>query len=183
MKFPVLWLLLFCCCSCVDRRLLIDTEPQGARVFMDREDLGKTPIDMAFEYGGEREFLILHETEKTKYKPLRVVQNTEKFFIDVFPFDVLTQIQPFHVSDEHRFFFKLEKSDAVALVEADEDSYVKGLINRAETMRDRARNAQELGDPATPPLLDPVQKPDETTPKQQPSARPASRPSSRKTDG
>ncbi len=136
------------------RELVIESNPPGARVFMDREDLGRTPVRTAFEYGGVRDFLLLHEEGDTKYAPVRVRQDTSEFFLDQFPFDLLARLTPFETEQEVRISVDLEPSNLVDLVMTDEEGYVKALLDRAEAMRTRARRAQDEGEPAAPPFIE-----------------------------
>lgn len=140
--------------SCLARTLTIETTPPGATVYMDHVPLGKTPLTTDFTHGGIREFLILHEDDpQNAYKPLRVRQDTESFAYDVFPFDFFVAIAPVTVRDDHHFSFSLEPIDSVATFDADEDSYIAALLERAADMRRRAKELQQTAPPPAPPLL------------------------------
>lgn len=157
LRATLLVLLLSTAACSVHRELVIETDPPGARVFMDREAIGLTPIHMPYEYGGVREFLILHEEGETKYAPTRVVQDSSSFFYDQFPFDVLARLLPFRSDETITLSIELEPSRLAEAVMDDEDNYVRALMERAEEMRQRARRLQNEGEPAAPPFLPPIE--------------------------
>lgn len=125
--------------GCLERTLRIESDPPGARVFMDHDDVGVTPVDIPFTYGGVREFIILHEEGEIKYKPIRVLQEVETVQYDVFPFDFLVEISPFTVEDVHLLRFELEESGLYETASADFEGYKKALFRRAEELRERSR--------------------------------------------
>ncbi len=66
-------LLLLSLTGCVERALLIRSEPAGARVFVDGASLGETPLRMPFDFYGTREVMVRWEpTElgETSYAPV-----------------------------------------------------------------------------------------------------------------
>jgi len=59
--FPSLLLLPLLCCACVERELVVQTEPSGARVYVDGVDRGVSTPDglrIPFEYYGTREVVV-----------------------------------------------------------------------------------------------------------------------------
>ncbi|MFT7618553.1 MAG: hypothetical protein ACI97A_002197 [Planctomycetota bacterium] len=146
----------FSCCSCVTRTLTIESDPPGARVLMERKDIGTTPVTFDFEYGGVREFLILHEQGGTKYAPVRIHHDSEEFFLDTFPFDIVSRLQPVSINRDFIVQVTLEESILIDIVQDDESNYVTALMNRAEQLRQRAKIQQEQSGPGNQPLLPPL---------------------------
>ncbi|MEZ6194982.1 MAG: PEGA domain-containing protein [Planctomycetota bacterium] len=151
-------LLLLFLFGCAERRLVIETEPPGATVYLDNAPIGTTPLDVEFTYGGLREILILHDvgTEgpegRVTYKPLLVRQELENFAFDVFPFDVFTSLVPARIEDRHELRFTLEPAEEIPLLRATGDAYIDALTDRAESLAARSRRAFEEGFPAVEPL-------------------------------
>ncbi|MEE9392293.1 MAG: PEGA domain-containing protein [Planctomycetota bacterium] len=144
------------CGGCAQRILRIETEPSGALVFMDNREIGRTPIEMPFVYGGVREFLILKDErgpgpDQGPMKPLIVRQEVENFYFDTFPFDLFVELSPVAITDVHEFHFVLEPSDTLASYEVDPDAYSDALKDRALEMSARAREALEEGFPGSLP--------------------------------
>ena len=62
-----LWVisLLLLCSGCVDRFLVVRTEPVGAKVFVDGIDVGISPVRIPFNFYGTRDLLVrMEEDEK-----------------------------------------------------------------------------------------------------------------------
>ncbi len=154
LKLSLIGISLLLCTSCVTRTLTIESTPPGARVFMERKDIGTTPITIDIEYGGAREFLLLHEVGETKYAPVRIHHDSEEFFLDTFPFDVLTLIQPIAIERNYLLQVTLEESTLLDLVLDDPKNYVAALLDRADQMRRRAKLLQDSAGEAKAPFLD-----------------------------
>ena len=106
--------------GCLSRELTIRSDPPGAVVYRDREELGTTPLTVSFTYGGESEFLLLHEQgEDVRYRPTRVRHDTGQFFYDTFPFDVFVELLPVPQTDRHEIEVVLEPDTTVDAVEGD----------------------------------------------------------------
>jgi len=59
--------------GCVQRRLIVKTQPEGAAVIVDRKPVGYSPVSVPFTYYGTREVQI----EKDGYKPIRVQERID----------------------------------------------------------------------------------------------------------
>lgn len=167
--------------GCLERTLRIESDPPGARVFLDHDDVGVTPIEIPFSYGGVREFIILHEEGETKYKPIRVLQEVETVQYDVFPFDFLVEISPFPVEDVHVVSFKLEESGLYETASADFEGFKKALFRRADELRERSRRFStpelDVDVPESRPASQPSEAPLSSEPAPEEKAPAASNPS------
>src|SRR5215207_6884615 len=58
----------FCLCftGCVRRRLTVRTNPPGAQVFVDDQEIGTTPCSAAFVYYGTRKITLMKDGYKTE---------------------------------------------------------------------------------------------------------------------
>lgn len=66
--FSRLIVLLCCaiaCSGCVRRRLTVRTSPPGALVFVDGQEIGRTPVSTPFIYYGTRNFRIMKDGFET----------------------------------------------------------------------------------------------------------------------
>ena len=98
-------LVLLLACACVERRLWVRTEPAGAIVRVNGEELGASPVSWRFyQYG-----VVLVEVEKPGYRPVEkrvrlrapwYQQPGADFFADV--------VIPYRVHDDHEMEVKLE---------------------------------------------------------------------------
>lgn len=94
----------FCfCCGCVERKINIITEPPGALVALNDEEIGVSPVTVGFEWYGDYAVRI----SKDGYQTLYTHQKLKRPLKDVFPFDLLADMCTTKV-DEYTWTFKLE---------------------------------------------------------------------------
>ncbi len=113
-------------CGCVRRTLTIETEPQGAVVFLNDEEIGPTPVSRDFTWYGDYDVVIRKENFQTVHT--NIVAKAPWYQIPPldFFFDVLWAGQ---IHDQHHHTFTL---DPWVAPEHDE------LVGRALDLRERA---------------------------------------------
>jgi hypothetical protein len=124
----------FCfCIGCVERKLTIVTEPAGALVTLNDEEIGTSPVTVGFEWYGDYSVRI----SKDGYQTLRTHQKLKRPLRDVAPFDLLADMFTTKI-DEYNWTFKLEPYQQI---QKDE------LIKSATSLRKEA--VVEVEKPAT----------------------------------
>lgn len=117
--------------GCVERKLTIVTEPQGAVVWLNDEEIGTTPVTVNFNWYGDYRVQI----EKNGYETLNTNRLLERPLHDRVGFDFFAEVLwPGRIVDEYTWDFTLEpyrQPDSAQLIE------------KADAMRTRAEN--ELG--------------------------------------
>lgn len=73
--------------GCVQRRLLVQSQPEGALVSVDRQVVGHTPVSVPFTYYGTREI----ELQKDGYQTTRVKQRIRPPAWQWFPASFFTE--------------------------------------------------------------------------------------------
>ena len=73
--------------GCVQRRMLIRSQPEGAFVSVDRQGVGHTPVSVPFTYYGTREI----QLEKDGFKTVRVEQDIRPPWYGVFPLSLISE--------------------------------------------------------------------------------------------
>ena len=106
--------------GCVERSLLIRTEPAGARVFLNGQDRGVTPAKIPFDFYGTWDLQIRMEENELRgsrsLKPIREKVRLDRPWHQVFPFDFFTEILwPGTLSVEHVLDYTFEPQDLDAL--------------------------------------------------------------------
>jgi hypothetical protein len=135
--------------GCVDRRYVITSDPPGAVVYVNNQQIGATPVDNHFLYYGDYEFLLVKEGYQTK----RVVQNIPAPWYEYFPIDFFSEnVWPCREIDVRRFHYQLEPLPAV----------------RTDVLIDEAQNLRKRGLAITPPPGDNQQRPFSRPPKPTP---------------
>lgn len=114
--------LLLLCSGCVERTLVIRSEPVGAKVFIDGIDAGNTPVRIPFDFYGTRDILVrMEEDEKRGERSLapirRIVKLTPPWY-QRFPIDFVSEnLWPGKLEVTHEEVFVLEPQDLDALSE------------------------------------------------------------------
>jgi hypothetical protein len=90
--------------GCVERRLTINTEPQGARVVLNDEEIGTSPVTVSFEWYGDYNVRI----SKEGFQTLKTHRKLSPPWYDYFPFDFFAQIvNPNRIVDSYQWTFTL----------------------------------------------------------------------------
>ena len=113
----VLILFIFLMAGCVERLITVNTNPAGAVVYLNDEEVGTSPVTVPFTWYGEYDVVIRKEglkTVKTSRKakaPIYQWPPLDLFFECLWPFDLV---------DRHQWDFELavqEPTDPNALIE------------------------------------------------------------------
>ena len=109
--------------GCVERSLLIRTEPAGARVFLNGQDKGITPAKIPFDFYGTWDLQIRMEENELRgsrsLKPIREKVRLDRPWHQMFPFDLFTEIlYPGTLQVEHVLDYTFEPQDLDALRDA-----------------------------------------------------------------
>ena len=91
--------------GCVERKLTINTKPQGALVILNDEEIGTSPVTVSFEWYGDYWVRI----SKEGYESLNTHRPLKGPWYDMFPFDFFVQIiSPERIVDSYEWTFPLE---------------------------------------------------------------------------
>ena len=118
--------------GCVERKLTINTEPQGGRVVLNDEDIGISPVTVGFNWYGDYKVRI----SKDGCETLNTHRLLKPPLNDRFPFDFFFEvIWPDTIINEYDWTFKLEPYQSPQREE---------LINAAQKMRKNASAEFEM---------------------------------------
>ena len=124
-------LLLFCALlvgavGCVERKLTINTNPAGAQVFLNDEEIGVSPVTASFNWYGDYNITI----RKQGCETFQTHRKLQAPWYDLFPFDFLTQIlYPGRIVDSREWSFELAPQKEISRQE---------LIKAAEQIKVQA---------------------------------------------
>ncbi len=108
--------------GCVERNLTINTEPEGAIVILNDEEIGNSPVTVSFEWYGDYNVAI----RKEGYETLKTHRKLKAPWYDGFPFDFLTLLNSARTVDEYEWTFELEPKKEISRQE---------LIHNAEELK------------------------------------------------
>jgi hypothetical protein len=90
--------------GCVERKLTINTEPQGALVALNDEEIGESPTTVSFQWYGDYNIRI----SKEDYETLNTHRELNGPWHDIFPLDFFAQIvNPNRIVDSYEWTFEL----------------------------------------------------------------------------
>jgi len=131
-KLPNIALIILCvlfcfCIGCVQRKLTIVTEPAGALVVLNDEEIGVSPVSVGFEWYGDYTVRITKEG----YQTLNTHKNLKRPLRDVVGFDLFSDAFTTKI-DEYTWDFTLEPYQQI-----DKDELIKSAISlQKETFAD-----------------------------------------------
>jgi hypothetical protein len=109
--------------GCVERRVTITSQPEGALVFFADEEIGRTPLTIPFLFYGDREVIL----RKQGYQTLQTHADLKPPVYDVPPFDLFSQaLVPW------TYHYHVHEHYVMSPQELPEES---GLIERADQLK------------------------------------------------
>lgn len=115
--------IVFAAGGCVERELTINTDPQGATVFLNDEQIGESPVTTDFNWYGDYQIRI----SKPGYDTLKTHRKLKAPWYDYFPFDFFAQVlYPGRIVDTYEWEFELP-----AKTQIPEDE----LLKKAENLK------------------------------------------------
>ena len=134
--------------GCVKRTITITSDPEGALVWLNDREIGRTPVDVEFVHYGAYDVRLV----KDGYEPLLTSGKASPPFWDHVGLDLLAELNPSRPHADIRWHYEMIPSDQ------DEDA----LLSRARELRRQI-------DPEAPEDVEPVAG-------EEPSDQPASIP-------
>ena len=157
LRTPALCLLLLCIATtgCVRRRLTVRSNPPGATVYVDDQEIGETPVSTSFTYYGTRKVQLVRDG----YETLTVKQKFSAPWYEIPPLDFFSEnLTTKELRDERILDFELEPQRVVPVNE---------LVDRAQQLRQSTQAGYTV---APPPNLGTGSR--TTTPPQLPAGDP-----------
>lgn len=125
-------------CGCVRRRLTVRTNPPGALVFIDGQEIGRTPVATPFTYYGTRKFRIV----KDGYETISVNQPFPSPCYQLPPLDFVSEnLVPNEIRDERVVDFELVPKTISA---------TSDVLTQADQLRSMVRPAAAFEPVAAP---------------------------------
>lgn len=128
--------LVLCLSGCVQRRMMIRSDPPGATVYVDDFEIGQTPIAHGFTYYGTRKIRLV----KDGYETLTVMQNIPAPWYQYPVVDFVSEnLIPGEIRDIRELSYRLEPQAVVP---------PEHLLGRAEDLRRGVHAATGTAPPA-----------------------------------
>lgn len=141
-QLVVMLLIVATASGCVRRRLTVRSNPPGALVYVDNQEIGSTPCSVDFTYYGTREIRLV----KSGYETLTVNQPIPAPWYQVPPLDFFSDNFALHkIRDNRTVSFNLQPQMMLPVEE---------IIRRGEELRGRTISGQVL--PASAAVVPPL---------------------------
>ena len=146
--------------GCVERELQVNSDPQGALVYLNEQEVGRTPLRQDFTWYGTYDVAV----RKEGYETLKTTSPVIAPWWQWIPFDFVADVLPFRLKDSHALRYTLKPTTQTAV---DPDR----LVQRGQSMRDQLESGEKpLKTPKTRPAATTrAAKPPRTTPTTNPA--------------
>jgi hypothetical protein len=105
--------------GCVERRLTINTKPQGALVTLNDEEIGISPVTVSFNWYGDYDVRI----SKEGFETLKTHRKLKGPWYDNFPFDFFANcLNPKRIVDSYEWTFELKEKQELERQQLIEDA-------------------------------------------------------------
>ncbi|HSI37272.1 MAG: PEGA domain-containing protein [Phycisphaerae bacterium] len=111
-------------CAKVQQEMTIESTPPGALVFLNGQEVGRTPLKRDFKWYGDYDVRLQLEG----YQTLKTHKAVTAPWWNWVPFDLVANFMPFTIRDEQRLAFELKPADPTL------DQPI-GLLTRAHELR------------------------------------------------
>ena len=144
--FLFIFVLLCLSSGCVRRRMTIRSDPPGAKVYVDDQEIGITPVSTKFTYYGTRKIKLV----RPGFETLNALEKIAPPWYQIPPLDFISEnFYPGELRDERILEFELEPQRIVPKAE---------LVDRGDELRNATMAGytvpsvpRDLGQPATEP--------------------------------
>lgn len=121
------WVLITAGTGCLYRRMTIHSDPPGALVLLEGEEIGYTPCSVDFTYYGTREITLV----KDGYETLTVMQKVRTPWYQYTPIEFVSDnLLLSRQTDRHAFTYRMRRQEVVPTGE---------LLDRASGLRSSAQ--------------------------------------------
>ncbi|MHC4079998.1 MAG: PEGA domain-containing protein [Planctomycetota bacterium] len=123
--------------GCVRRTITISTDPSGAMVWLNDREVGRSPIDVDFDYYGTYDVRL----EREGYEPQMTSGDAKAPWWDTVVLDLVAEVLPFDFHSRVEWHYALEPID--------DDP--EALAQRARELRSQVSEAEAPAEPIPPP--------------------------------
>jgi len=121
--------------GCVERTLTITSNPSGALVYLNDQEIGRTPIKRDFLWYGNYDVAL----RKEGYETIKSQQNVRAPIYQIVPLDLFAELSPFQFKDDQAFDYTLTPT---------RPADPQALLQRAAEMKGELESSRK---PATQP--------------------------------
>ncbi len=130
--------------GCVDRIMTITSDPEGAVVYLNDQEIGRTPFTHDFQDYGNYEV----EVRKDDYQTVKGNQVMEEPWWQLIPLDLITDLAPWHLKDIRHYHYTM-------LPASTEPADAQVMLTRAAQIRALLLSSKNTRIPTSLPTSEP----------------------------
>ena len=146
-------LLLLSCGGCVERTLAIRSDPPHALVFLNDQEIGRTPLTHKFLWYGFYDV----QVRKEGYQRLKTTSPVIAPWWQWAPLDFLAEVAPIRLHDVHELSYSLRPQAPTA-------SNPDALVQRGQGLREQLKSSEFTKTLPTQPTTRPAHRKPQTRP-------------------
>ena len=100
---PLLVIAMLTTAGCIERTLTITSDPPASLVYLNGQEIGRTPVTRDFLWYGNYEVTISHPG----FEALNTTQWVSPPLCQIIPLDLVTELSPFQFKDHQTFHYTL----------------------------------------------------------------------------
>ena len=135
-------------CGQVTRQMTLKSEPSGALVYLNGQEVGRTPCTVDFTWYGRYDLVLRREGSQS----VKMTQDVPPPWWQWIPLDLVSEILPGRKVDHHEYAYVLKPQPETGVPGA-------VLIDRANSMRPMLESGEYTRKPATRPATRPIDEP------------------------
>jgi hypothetical protein len=121
--------------GCIERILTIQTDPPGALVELNAQEMGRTPVSRDFTWYGTYDITIRLEN----YRTLKTVAKVWAPIYEWIPLDLITELLPFPFKDHHTLNYTLDPEPPASQPSP-------GILQRAQQLKGQMETTHYPGE-------------------------------------
>jgi hypothetical protein len=137
---PLLFLLLLCSSCGVQRTMTIESNPTGALVYLNGQEVGRTPLERDFTWYGNYDVRVEH----AGYQTTRTHTEVTAPWWQWVPIDLLAELMPFRPVDRRHLSYTL-------LPASTQPADARSMLNEAREWQTKLASGENAPVPAAPP--------------------------------
>jgi hypothetical protein len=126
--------------------MTINSDPDGAIIYLNDQEIGRTPLTHDFQTYGNYEL----EVRKEGYQTVKATQEMEEPWWQLVPLDLVSELLPIRFQDKRRYHYSMLPSSTQPA-----DSQV--MLYRAEQIRSMMISSPNTRLPSSAPTSEPAQ--------------------------
>jgi hypothetical protein len=126
--------------GCVERRLTVTSEPEGALAYLNNQEIGRTPVTRDFNWYGNFDVQLRKEGYQTRKTSKHVTAPWWQWP----PIDLLAEVLPLRLHDDRTIAFTLKPAST-------QPADPVALLDRATELRSKLQSSPNTRQPTTMP--------------------------------